>query len=236
MAKIGLWDLEATSLTANWGTLLCGGIKEYGKKGVEIFSVDDYPEYTKDPTNDRRLVTDLRDRLSDFDVWVTWYGRRYDVPMLNSRLVFHGLATLPRIPHVDGWETARKELKLTSNRLVSVQGFLGLKEEKSPVEGTTWVKAIAGDRKSLRYIQEHCRKDVLVLEEAYTRLRPLMYGSHPNVAIVDKEPNGCPICGKATLQKRGFSIAAASVYQRFYCTSCGGHSKGKPQSSKQLAR
>jgi uncharacterized protein YprB with RNaseH-like and TPR domain/predicted RNA-binding Zn-ribbon protein involved in translation (DUF1610 family) len=218
--KILAWDLECTSLTANWGTVLCGGVKEVGKSKVDLYSVADYKSYRTDTTNDKALVRDIRDRLSDADAWVTWYGAGYDVPMLNSRLLFHRLAPLPPIPHIDCWKTARFRLKLTSNRLAAVQGFFGLKTEKSPVEGTTWVKAIAGDRAALRYIEEHCRKDVIVLEEAYERIKPLIE-AHPNRGIIDKKKNACPNCGKKALRPDRRVVSGQTIYQLYQCRSCG---------------
>lgn len=220
MAKIIAWDIEATSLTANWGTVLCVGLKTVGKRKVDVLSVADYPAYRTDTTNDKDLVRAVRDRLADADAWVTWYGKGYDVPMLNTRLLYHGLAPLPPIPHIDCWQTARHRLKLTSNRLNAVQGFFGLKTAKSPVEGTTWVKAIAGNRSALRYIEEHCRKDVLVLEEAYEKIKPLI-DNHPNLNFLKGRTNRCPNCNSKKLSPDRRIVSGQSVYQLYKCGGCG---------------
>lgn len=222
MAKILAWDIEATSLTANWGTVLCVGIKEVGKKKVDLLSVADFPAYDTDTTNDKALVRAVRDKLADADAWITWYGKGYDVPMLNTRLLYHRLAPLPPIPHIDCWGTARHHLKLTSNRLASVQGFFGLKTAKSPVEGTTWVKAIAGNRSALRYIEEHCRKDVAVLEEAYERIKPLI-PSHPHLSLLKGKTNRCRKCGSKRLSPDRRIVSGVTIYQLYRCNGCGGY-------------
>lgn len=74
------------------------------------------------------------------------------------------------------------------------------------------------------YIVNHCRRDVLVLEEAYLRLRPLVL-DHPSRGLVDGR-GGCGVCGKSHLIKRGFHITRTRRYQRYQCTGCGAWSKG----------
>jgi len=219
------WDLECSSLNADYGVILCAGFKEIGTGNVELLSVADFPLFKSDPTNDRELCKAISKRLMDSDGWVTWYGQRFDVPFLNSRLLYHRLPTLPAShPHIDGWRTAKYRLKLRNNRLVTVQDFLGLATEKDAVKGPIWIKAIAGNRPALQYVINHCKKDVLVLEEAYQRLRPLII-DHPNMNLIGKD-GGCPTCGVVgKLQRRGFQVAKTRRYQRYACQSCGAWSK-----------
>ncbi len=218
--KILLWDLECSDLRANWGVLLCGGIKEYGKPKVTVHC-------TNTPTNDKEVCRALRDQLSDADAWVTWYGKRYDEPFLNSRLIFHGLKPLPRIPHIDGWRIAKYKLLLNSNRLQSVRDFLGLETDKTKVSGNVWMRAISGDKGAMRYIVDHCRKDVMVLEQAYDRIKPLITTESPNLAAMEGH-RGCAICGAEAklLTAHGYSFAQTRRYRRYQCGRCGGWTRG----------
>ena len=195
----------------------------------------DYATYKKDPTNDKLLLKEVRDELGNAGAWVTWYGQGFDQKFVNSRLTLHGLSPLPPVPHIDGWRIAREKLLLHSNRLASVSSFLGI-EEKTPLNGPIWIKAGAGDPASLRYIIKHCKQDVVVLEQAYERIKHLAT-SGPNLAVIlgDTSANSCPRCGEANkLQKRGTRIASAVQYQRFQCTSCGAWSHGKPERIKGI--
>jgi len=229
-----LWDLECTNLNANFGYILCAGVKELGKKGVKLFSVADYPGYKKDPTNDEKLVKDVRDYLSDAGAFITWYGQRFDVPFLNTRLTAYSLKPLPPVPHIDGWRIAREKLKLHSNRLASVSSFLDI-EEKTPLNGPIWIKASAGDPSALKYVIKHCKQDVLVLEQAFERIRQLAT-SGPNIGIIQgKNVSACPRCGEeGQLQSRGTRTTVSQVYPRFQCQSCGAWSHGKPMKVKGL--
>lgn len=249
MARIVAWDLECSNLNANFGHLICGGMKDIGKGGVFVRSLTDYDDFKSTRPNDKRLAKELRDKLSEADVWVTWYGLRFDVPFLNTRLLYHGLDPLPPIPHVDGWRVARYQMRLNSNRLETVSNFLGI-AEKTPLKGPTWEYASAGDEASIRYVIKHCKQDVIVLEQAYQRLLPFISG-HPNVALAGGEvtlgagqggrtPQGrgaisaaaanrratCPKCGSSRIQARGWSIARSRRSRRYQCQGCGGWSTG----------
>lgn len=222
MANIKLWDLECSDLNANWGVILCGGVKTYGKKDTHVHT-------SKTPTNDKDVVRRIADDVADADAWVTWYGAGFDVPFLNSRLIFHGLNPLPPVPHIDGWKIARYKLKLNSNRLQSVRDFLGLPSDKTKVAGPIWLAAISGKKWAMKYIVDHCRADVEVLEQAYDRIKGLITPPVLNVATADGHP-GCAICGanSKSLHAHGFGVTpAGNRWRRYQCQSCGGWNKGK---------
>lgn len=228
---VDLWDLECTNLNADFGYILCAGIKELGKKTVTTLSIADFPTYKKNPTDDKLLVKAIRDRLAQSGAWITWYGQRFDQPFLNSRLTYHRLTPLPPVPHIDGWRIAREKLKLHSNRLASVSSFLEI-EEKTPLNGPIWIKASAGDPAALKYVVKHCKQDVLVLEQAFEQIRQLAT-SGPNLALIQgKASTGCPRCGHAVLQRRGYRITAVCKYQRYQCSGCGAWTHGKPERVK----
>jgi len=228
--KIVLWDLEATNLNANFGYMLCFGYKYLDEKKTHVVSIRDFPRHKKDPVDDRMVVQEAKRVLEDADMWVTWYGRRFDVPYVNTRLMHHKLEPLGPVAHVDGWEIARKHLKFHSNRLAAVAEFLGV-GQKTPLSGPIWVKAGAGDTCSIKYIEKHCRQDVVVLEEVYERIK-VVWPHHPNLSLVYEEQR-CPICGvKGRLQRRGSRITKMRKHQRYQCQKCGGWSHGKSAAVK----
>jgi uncharacterized protein YprB with RNaseH-like and TPR domain len=218
------WDLETSSLNADYGVILCAGFKTVGSGKPKVLSIADYEGKTI-LDKEKRLLRDVSDILLSHDVWLTWFGTYFDIPFVNSRLLYHRLPTLPtNYPHVDGWKTARNRLKLRNNRLKTVQEFLGTATEKDAVLGPIWVKAISGDEKALKYVINHCFKDICALEEVYWLLRPLIV-DHPNAGLIDGR-GGCSVCGETKLQKRGFHITRTRKYQRFQCQNCGAWTRG----------
>lgn len=223
--RILAWDIEASNLNADFGIVLCVGFKEVGKGRPEVYDILDYQGKGGDLIKaERRLLVDVSKRLLDSDVWLTHYGSWYDIPFINSRLLYHRLPVLPpNYSHIDTWKIARNRLKLRNNRLITISEFLGTEDEKNAIKPEQWLRALGGHAPSMAYIVEHCRRDVLVLEEAYSRLRPLVL-DHPNRGLVDGR-GGCGVCGGKT-QKRGFHLTRTRKYQRFQCQSCGAWSKG----------
>lgn len=224
MAKILIWDLETSTFgfKANSGFILCAGIKEFGKPGVEILQRDNI---VPDPLNDKKLVTAIYDRLVQADMWVTHNGNWFDVPFLNSRLLRAGHAPLPRIPHFDTCDLAFKRLKI-KNSLEAVGEFLHCKGTKHKVSFDEWVRAYAGNKKSLAKIVHHCVNDVKLTEQVYVKLRPMGF-KHPNIALINEDGTQCPICGKKnTLQSRGWLPAQVNKAKRYQCRSCGAWSHG----------
>ena len=98
---------------------------------------------------------------------------------------------------------------------------------KTRLKPHAWVRAAAGHVPSILYVEEHCRRDVDVLENAYMRMRPLVY-PHPDVAQMNAnrqeiriERLACPNCGELALFKDGIRVMVSKSVQRLRCSKCG---------------
>jgi predicted transcriptional regulator len=106
-------------------------------------------------------------------------------------------------------------LALTSNRLANVQEFLQLPTAKTQLTKRIWRKAQAGSVPDLEYIIDHCEKDVLVLDQAYEKLKPYIR-SHPRMNSV-----ACAVCG-GDQQRRGQALSVLKgIRYRYSCKECG---------------
>jgi uncharacterized protein YprB with RNaseH-like and TPR domain len=219
-ARVVLFDIESTNLKADFGYCLCFGYKELGAKRTHVLSVTDFKHHKTDPTNDAPLMRRVHDVLTNHaDIIVTYYGKGFDRKFLNTRMLMAGLPPLPPLgyEHVDLYYTAKSNLALHSNRLASVAAALGCPMEKTALDGPTWTRAMAGDPRSIRYIIDHCRRDVDVLEYCYQKLRPYIR-QHPHVG----PRTACRVCGSHEAQSRGYTIVKVGGRQmRKMCKSCG---------------
>lgn len=226
-AKIASWDLECSGLNANGAFIICCSVVDVNKPGmpVKTFRIDKYKGYRKDPGNDKALVTELVNYLNEYDLWVTFYGARFDLPFLTTRIVHWNAqgASIPlpsNVPHVDLWRTARNKLKLHSNRLASVTQLLG-HGDKTPIDLPVWIRAAGGHKPSLDYIVEHCEVDARILAECYVTLLPLI-PAHPHLGLLEGGTRfSCANCGSTHVTKRGVYATTASRRQRLACTECG---------------
>ena len=219
--RIVAFDLETSNLNADFGFILSACWKELGKptKGVNIKNA---PTFKKDCTNDKWVCQQAYEALKDADILVGHFCQYFDIPYLNSRLLYHGLDPLPKIPFVDTWRVARNGLKLHSNRLASVLEFFKL-GSKTKLSGPIWVRAMSGHVPSLDYVYKHCKVDVEELEKAYLKMRPLMH-THPKLTAIVDLPKTCAKCGTpGSLIRRGTqTISGGKLKQRVQCKHCGG--------------
>lgn len=218
-ARILCWDIESTALNAAFGTVLCIGYKWLGDKTPKVISILDGKR--KSMLDDRRVVETFAGVFNQCDYHVTWYGKRFDLPMIRSKLIEHGLPPIAPKPHVDLWEPARKLFKLHSNRLGVWQSFLGTPSEKTPLDFGVWKRAAHGDEAAIAYVVKHCKADVNVLEEMFIKLRPWV-DNLPILSTFTGDEDGCPRCGSHKVMRMGVRITTSRTYQRYQCQSCGG--------------
>lgn len=217
--KILIWDIESTNLSASFGTILCIGYKWFGEPKVYVPSILDRNK-KRNFLNDRPVVENFVEAFNRCDYHVTWYGERFDLPMVRAKMVRHGLKPLPPKPHLDLWKVARRQFKIHSNRLQAWEQFLGTEHAKTPIAFDAWLAAAQGSRKAMAEVIDHCIKDVEVLEDVFKRFRPWM-DNEPARGLITGDYDGCPTCGSHNTSKQGTRITVSRIYQRFQCRSCG---------------
>lgn len=218
-ARILVWDIEASNLKADYGILLAFGYKFLDEEDAKVLMIHDYKRYKKDRTDDSVLLEEAVRVLNSADIWVSFYGRHYDVRFIKARMMYHRMGYLPNTPHVDLYDHTKSNMTISSGRLSNVSGFLKLSTEKTPITGDIWIKALAGDKESLEYIRDHCKRDVLLTEELYKVLGPAVI-RHPRVSY-NVEP--CSYCG-GKVQRRGYCPPLAGQKRpriRVCCNQCG---------------
>lgn len=178
--KEGYLDIEASQAgrgAGQWGLIYSWALKE---RGGSVHS--DYLRH-RSLKDEKRLVASLLRALKRLDRVYTWYGTRFDIPMIRTRALFHGLEfpEYMSLFHTDLYYVARGRLLLSSNRLANVQQFLRLPDEKTPLEPEIWQRAAFGDKKAIAYIHTHNIQDVIVLEQAHERLENYFPGARRSI-------------------------------------------------------
>lgn len=169
--SVGFIDIETTGLAADFGFILGACIKPSGSKKILEFRIDSYPDYRKDLCDDHRLVMDIKEAMSQFDVLIHFNGNDFDMPFIDTRLAIWGEKRSPLVHDIDLLPIVRKKLRLHSRRLDAVATALQVKHEKTKLDPMVWQRASHGSTKDLDYIMEHCRMDVVVLEEVFVKLK-----------------------------------------------------------------
>lgn len=188
-----------------------------GDKKTRVISIGNSKKFEKDRTDDSDVIKEFIEVYNEAELTVTYYGKGFDLKMINSKALEHDLPFPAPVPMVDLFFVVRSNLSLSRKSLQNVGIFAKLKTQKTPVTSDAWKKAATGHKPSIKYVVDHCRADVDLLEEAYLKLRPLSR-THPRVA--GWAP--CRYCG-GKLNRRGKAISHLKGEQyRFQCTSCRG--------------
>lgn len=217
MARILIFDIECYThdFAADKGYLLCIGYKWLGEKGVGMIKPKDLVKFRADPTNDREMCKEFLKLVEQADVVTGWNSKGFDWRFLQTRILYWGLGGLPPVPHVDLLLVSRATTKMRRT-LDNTGKFFKLSNQKIPLDIHKWMAAGRGEAKPLQEIIDHCEADVLMTEEAYRIFAPLSR-THPNVAIINGTPEGCPVCGGSKLQQRGVVYALRHYRKRFHC-------------------
>ena len=169
--KVGFLDIESSNLKANFGVIFSWYIKpefsnkydKYVLSREEILS----GEY------DKNSMGHLCACLGEYDMIVTYYGKRFDAPFVRTKSLKHGheFPVANEIIHLDMYDVVKRKLCFHSNRLVVACEYFGIKG-KTPIDWHYWTRAMSGDEASLSKIAEHNQGDVDILEMLYHKLKP----------------------------------------------------------------
>lgn len=182
--RIVAYDLETSDLKTLMGRVLCASFHEIVDNEFlatipkrlhpkpYTFRGDDERFRDDDPSDDHKLVVAIRDELQKYNAIVTWNGKLFDNRFINAKLLEYGESPLATQFHYDPMWTVRNGLRIGSSKLLNVQKYLNLGEEKTEITWKDWQRAQCFDKEAMDVVVYHCEQDVKVLVEAYWRLLP----------------------------------------------------------------
>jgi DNA polymerase elongation subunit (family B) len=180
--RIVAWDLETSDLKALMGRIFCCSFLPI-IDGVEskpyTFHLHEGRFKGASKIDDSRLCTAIRDELEKYNCIVGWNSKLFDLPLLNARLAKHGSRPVRPQFHADMmWYAGGSSMRIGSRKLVNVQKYFKLGEEKTDIDWEVWQAVATGDTKAMKIVVEHCEADVKVLAEAYWKLLPYVSTLH----------------------------------------------------------
>jgi len=192
--QVAFVDIEATGLNGDYNSVLVVSAKPYGKDPITLT--------TKRPGDDAKLVREARDLLEEYSMWVTYYGKGFDIPMLDTRLLVHGEREIQRAKHyhLDMYYTLKSKLKTSRKSQGHLLSLLGLKDarrvkvkdpetgkivneselfeatipQKMTVSAEMWNRVLAWPKAYLPTMVERCESDVTGLEALYDATKHLI--------------------------------------------------------------
>jgi uncharacterized protein YprB with RNaseH-like and TPR domain len=101
-------------------------------------------------------------------------GDRFDLAWIRTRCLFHKIDMFPTYVTIDTLKIARSKFRFQSNRLNYIADFLGI-GQKIKTEFSLWKDILLHkDKDAMEKMIKYCKKDVILLESVFKKLRPHM--------------------------------------------------------------
>lgn len=166
-ARVAYLDTETTGLAGGTGTcafLVGVGISDGASFTVRQFFLRDYPE-------EKAMLTALVDLLQPCEALVTFNGKTFDVPLLETRYALSRLRSpLSRLAHLDLLHPARRlwKLRLESCKLKTLESaILGIDRQGdvdgADIPGIYFDYLRSGDARGLQPVFFHNALDIITL-------------------------------------------------------------------------
>lgn len=203
--------------------IVCAAWKWVGKPGVGSVSVlNDRERFKSNHRDDYHVVKILHSLLSECDVLVGHNIDRFDLPLIETRCIDHGLPALKPIKTVDTLKVARQK-KFDANDLRYLTKRFGF-EDKG--ESPDWDLISAGDEDEIRKCIQYNKQDVRVTEAVYLKLRSYAK-NHPNLALYRKgvRHKVCPRCNGENIHPDKPFDTGSRLIRGYRCAECKSYIK-----------
>lgn len=237
--KILYYDIETTNFNADFGEVLMFAYQWHGSDEVHLVSVLDFPKSFSLPVErrDRFVLHQLVELLNQADIIVAHYGSKFDNKFVQARLAIHDLPPFDnrQSKMFDTCLTARRSMKVGSNRLANLAQAFNLPEEKTSLTKTQWRRANDYDAEALEAMGEYCKQDVRTLYHVAQKLRKFAQHLPSWLVLNGEDEKCCHACG-GELQANGEWHTKANTYERYQCTKCGAWQRSAQAKHKHSIR
>lgn len=167
--KLLFFDTETTGLSGGAGTLaFLLGVAWLEENGLRIrqLMIRNYPQ-------EREMLSFFADKLKDHDTLVTFNGKSFDLPLLESRLILNGMHTkASHLPHLDLLHACRRVYRLRLGRCtlrIMEEAILG-KHRNNDIPGSEAPQRFfafqkTGNFEPLLEVAKHNLEDVISLAQ-----------------------------------------------------------------------
>ena len=159
-------DIEANGLRGDYNSMLCASIKAYDMPPV-TYAVKKVGE-------DRAALIETKTALERAECWVTYYGKGFDIKMINTRLLRHGLMPVAKRPHIDLYYQLKSKTIMSRRSQGHYLSWLKLEQQKMTVSADDWSRAAIDWKRIKPTMIERCESDVAGLECLYDRVGHLI--------------------------------------------------------------
>lgn len=167
MCRIGHFDLECSDLQANYGILLSYCILDNDSDMLYGRPITKDELYSNEM--DEGLVEECVSDLCKFDVIVTYFGTRFDIPYIRTRAAMNGITfpTYDALKHIDLFYIIKSKFKLQRKSLEKACRSIIGTTRKTEILPYIIPRCVQGNAEALDYLFEHNIYDVEDTRDLY---------------------------------------------------------------------
>jgi DNA polymerase elongation subunit (family B) len=177
--------------------------------------------------NDKKQLQKFIEIANQASELVGHNGDKFDLPWIRTRCLYHDIEAFPHYSTLDTLKISRSKFRFPDNKLNTIASYLGI-GQKLKTESGLWDKVILDkNEKALGYMIEYCKRDVVLLEKVYNRLKTSVEPKFHYGVLFGSDRAACPECGSDDLVKVNSRTTASGLKKiQMKCNTCGRyHSK-----------
>jgi len=247
-ARILVMDIETSPFTAysynRWQVNISDAMRRDDDITILSFAYkwlgEDKVHYRANRNNcDKDILGELSTILNEADIVVGHNMKRFDTPMVNTRLIMNNLPPVSPYRIIDTLAIAKRHYKFERNTLDWIARSLNCSrklEHKNFPGMTIWIEMLHGNDEAWAENKAYNKMDVIVTEEIYEKMKPF---AKPHTSIVvgsGSTTKRCTTCGSSHLTEDGYYFTNASKFQQYKCADCGSFSRGRKNLLSKEAR
>lgn len=219
-AKAYIWGLKTRYVpvdhVAEDGYILCFSYWWEGEDEIGFYSLWDHGYDT--------MIEAAWYLLEEADHVITFNGKSYDIPMLNTEFLVKRLGPPAPYFHTDLFLECR-QFRTLSRSMKYYLRILGLENKLEHKGMELWTGCMSGVKEDQRIMEEYNIQDVNVMPEFYDILYPWLKNVPNEALYMDRDDSGnlhCR-CGSDDLRFKGYKRTKVLQYKQYKCNSCGSY-------------
>lgn len=127
-----------------------------------------------DKGNDEKMIKKFAEIINSADIIVGQNSDQFDIKWLRTRCLYHGIHLKSKFQSVDTLKLAKAGFRFNSNRLDYMGKFLGLGGKNFTTFNLWKMITLENSKEAMDTMIDYCKKDVILLEEVYNKLKPFV--------------------------------------------------------------
>lgn len=172
--------------------------------------------------SEKALLQAIWKLLDEADVVIGHNSKRFDIKKLNGKFEQYKLGVPSYYQQIDTLTLAKKYFNLTSNSLEYIAELLGVKYKKLKHKNfpgmELWTECLNGNKEAWASMEAYNKRDVVVLEEVYKRLRT--WGTGVNFSVYNEGLENVCACGSTEFVDNGHAYKSSGKFKRYRCKKC----------------